>query len=149
MTWTTKNIPMNTSDTRRRSSGAKGGPRSIYGPSRPTEGIIHGCRAGHRHGEGSFRDRRLTGLVARRRSSGRREASGPPRQERLKKWKDKTFAAGVDRKVIEKGAALMEVPLEELIADTIEGMRPSRNNRPQGKPVTCSLFLDLSGKEDL
>jgi putative nucleotidyltransferase with HDIG domain len=41
----------------------------------------------------------------------------------LKKWKEKGFAAGVDRKVIEKGAALMEVPLEELIADTIEGMR--------------------------
>ncbi len=41
----------------------------------------------------------------------------------LKKWKDKTFAAGVDRKVIEKGASLMEVPLEELIADTIEGMK--------------------------
>lgn len=29
----------------------------------------------------------------------------------------------MDRKVIEKGAALMEVPLEELIADTIEGMK--------------------------
>jgi len=41
----------------------------------------------------------------------------------LKKWKDKAFAAGVDRKVIEKGAALMGVPLEELIADTIEGMK--------------------------
>jgi putative nucleotidyltransferase with HDIG domain len=41
----------------------------------------------------------------------------------LKKWKDKAFAAGVDRNVIEKGAALMEVPLEELIADTIEGMK--------------------------
>jgi len=41
----------------------------------------------------------------------------------LKKWKDKGFAAGVDRKVIEKGAALMEVPLDQLIADTIEGMK--------------------------
>ncbi|MEK6653977.1 MAG: hydrolase, partial [Thermodesulfobacteriota bacterium] len=41
----------------------------------------------------------------------------------LKKWKDKAFAAGVDRSVIEKGAALMGVPLEELIADTIEGMK--------------------------
>jgi hypothetical protein len=29
----------------------------------------------------------------------------------------------VDRKVIAKGAALMGVPLEELIADAIEGMR--------------------------
>ena len=41
----------------------------------------------------------------------------------LKKWKDKAFAAGVDRSVIEKGAALLGVSLEELIADTIEGMR--------------------------
>jgi putative nucleotidyltransferase with HDIG domain len=41
----------------------------------------------------------------------------------LKKWKDKAFAAGVDRSVIEKGAALMGVSLEELIADTIEGMK--------------------------
>jgi predicted hydrolase (HD superfamily) len=41
----------------------------------------------------------------------------------LKKWKDKAFAAGVDRSVILKGAALMGVPLEELIADTIEGMK--------------------------
>jgi len=37
--------------------------------------------------------------------------------------KDRAFAAGVDRNVIEKGAALMEVPLEERIADTIEGMQ--------------------------
>ena len=41
----------------------------------------------------------------------------------LKKWKDKAFAAGVNRKVIEKGAVLMGVSLEELIADTIEGMK--------------------------
>jgi putative nucleotidyltransferase with HDIG domain len=41
----------------------------------------------------------------------------------LKKWKDKAFAAGVNRQVIEKGTALMGVPLEELIADTIEGMK--------------------------
>jgi putative nucleotidyltransferase with HDIG domain len=40
-----------------------------------------------------------------------------------KKWKDKAFAAGVDRAVIERGAGLLGLPLEELIADTIEGMR--------------------------
>jgi len=40
-----------------------------------------------------------------------------------KKWKEKRFAAGVDRAVIEKGAALMGVSLEDLIADTIEGMK--------------------------
>lgn len=41
----------------------------------------------------------------------------------LKKWKEKGFAAGVNRSVIEQGAALMGVPLDELIADTIEGMK--------------------------
>lgn len=41
----------------------------------------------------------------------------------LKKWKEKGFAAGVDRSVIEKGAAMMGVPLEELVSDTIEGMK--------------------------
>jgi putative nucleotidyltransferase with HDIG domain len=40
-----------------------------------------------------------------------------------KKWTDKKFAAGVDRSVIEKGAALLGVSLEELITDCIMGMR--------------------------
>ncbi len=40
-----------------------------------------------------------------------------------KKWKDKRFAAGVDRGIIEKGAAMLEVELGELITDTIMGMR--------------------------
>ncbi|MBK5095505.1 MAG: hydrolase, partial [Deltaproteobacteria bacterium] len=41
-----------------------------------------------------------------------------------KKWKDKAFAAGVNREVIEKGAGLLGISLDELIADTIEGMKP-------------------------
>jgi putative nucleotidyltransferase with HDIG domain len=40
-----------------------------------------------------------------------------------KKWKDKSFAAGVDRGIIERGAGLLGVEVSELIADTIEGMR--------------------------
>lgn len=40
-----------------------------------------------------------------------------------KKWKDKRFAAGVDRSIIEKGAAELGVDLTELITDTIMGMR--------------------------
>ena len=40
-----------------------------------------------------------------------------------KKWKDKRFAAGVDRGVIEKGAGMLGVELSELITDTIMGMR--------------------------
>jgi predicted hydrolase (HD superfamily) len=39
------------------------------------------------------------------------------------KWKDKRFAAGVDRSVIEKGAEMLGVTLDELIKDCIEGMR--------------------------
>jgi predicted hydrolase (HD superfamily) len=39
------------------------------------------------------------------------------------KWKDKRFAAGVDRSVIEKGAAMLGVTLDELIDDTIKGMQ--------------------------
>ncbi len=40
-----------------------------------------------------------------------------------KKWKDKRFAAGVDRSVIERGAEMLGVELSELISDTIMGMR--------------------------
>lgn len=40
-----------------------------------------------------------------------------------KKWNDKRFAAGVDRSVIEKGAAMLGVTLDELITDCIMGMR--------------------------
>ena len=40
-----------------------------------------------------------------------------------KKWKDARFAAGVDRSLIERGAELLGMPLEELIAETISGMR--------------------------
>ena len=39
------------------------------------------------------------------------------------KWKDKRFAAGVDRAVIEKGAEKLGVGVEELIEDTIKGMQ--------------------------
>ncbi len=40
-----------------------------------------------------------------------------------KKWKDKRFAAGVDRSIIEKGAALLGVDLNDLITETIRGMQ--------------------------
>ncbi|HUV52607.1 MAG TPA: hydrolase, partial [Dehalococcoidia bacterium] len=41
----------------------------------------------------------------------------------MKKWKDKAFAAGVNRSVIEKGTAMLEVELRDLITDVIMGMR--------------------------
>ena len=40
-----------------------------------------------------------------------------------KKWKDKRFAAGVDRSIIENGAGMLGVEISELIVDTIAGMQ--------------------------
>jgi putative nucleotidyltransferase with HDIG domain len=51
-----------------------------------------------------------------------------------KKWKDKAFAAGADREVIQKGIDLLGVERSELIADVIEGM----------KAVAVKLELDGS-----
>ena len=41
----------------------------------------------------------------------------------MKKWKDRAFAASVDRSIIEKGAAMLGVELRDLITDVIMGMR--------------------------
>jgi predicted hydrolase (HD superfamily) len=41
----------------------------------------------------------------------------------MKKWKDKSFAAGVNRIVIEKGAAMLGMELRDLVTDVIMGMR--------------------------
>ena len=46
-----------------------------------------------------------------------------PAKSVLKKWKDKRFAAGVDRSIIERGAQMLGVDLSELVNDTIMGMR--------------------------
>jgi len=40
-----------------------------------------------------------------------------------KKWKDKRFAAGVDRSIIEKGAEILGLEVSEVIEMTIMGMR--------------------------
>ncbi len=66
----------------------------------------------------------LTGLVAAAalvRPS--RSVTDLPVKSVRKKWKDKAFAAGVDREVIRKGAELLGVEVPDLIADTIDGMR--------------------------
>jgi putative nucleotidyltransferase with HDIG domain len=41
----------------------------------------------------------------------------------MKKWKQKAFAAGANREVILQGAEMLGVELNELIGDTIQGMR--------------------------
>jgi predicted hydrolase (HD superfamily) len=40
-----------------------------------------------------------------------------------KKWKDKSFAAGADREIIQKGIDMLGMERNEVIADVIEGMR--------------------------
>lgn len=40
-----------------------------------------------------------------------------------KKWKDKRFAAGVDRTIIDRGAEMLGMDRTELITETITGMR--------------------------
>ena len=40
-----------------------------------------------------------------------------------KKWKDRHFAAGVSREIIQKGAEMLGMELSDLITDTIMGMR--------------------------
>ncbi len=41
----------------------------------------------------------------------------------MKKWKQKGFAAGVNREVIEQGADMLGIELKDLVADVIGGMR--------------------------
>lgn len=40
-----------------------------------------------------------------------------------KKWKQKAFAAGVNREIIQQGADMLKIELSELITDVIMGMR--------------------------
>ena len=40
-----------------------------------------------------------------------------------KKFKDTAFAAGVDREVIRKGCEMLNVPLDDIMRETIEGMK--------------------------
>ena len=41
----------------------------------------------------------------------------------MKKYKDRRFAAGVNREVIEKGASMLDMDLDYVITETISGMR--------------------------
>jgi putative nucleotidyltransferase with HDIG domain len=40
-----------------------------------------------------------------------------------KKWKQKSFAAGVDRELIQKGSEMMGMELDEVMQKTLEGMQ--------------------------
>ena len=41
----------------------------------------------------------------------------------MKKWKDKAFAAGVNREVIAEGAQMLGMDLDKVIQETIKGMQ--------------------------
>ncbi len=41
----------------------------------------------------------------------------------MKKWKDKSFAAGVNRSIIETGTAMLGMQLSDVVTDVIMGMR--------------------------
>jgi len=41
----------------------------------------------------------------------------------MKKWKDKSFAAGANRDVIKQGAEMLGIEITELVEETIAGMR--------------------------
>ncbi len=45
-----------------------------------------------------------------------------------KKWKEKNFAAGANREVIQKGAEMLGISLDELIQLTIDGMKTVAND---------------------
>ena len=52
-----------------------------------------------------------------------------------KKWKNKRFAAGVNREIIDKGAEMLGMERNELITDTIMGMRE------------VAMQIDLAGED--
>ena len=45
-----------------------------------------------------------------------------------KKWKIQSFAAGVNREIIEKGAQMLGMPLDEVIQETINAMKAVAKN---------------------
>ncbi len=49
-----------------------------------------------------------------------------------KKWKQKGFAAGANRQVIDRGAQLLGVERDQLIADVIQGMRAAEDAAVDG-----------------
>lgn len=60
-----------------------------------------------------------------------------------KKWKDRGFAAGADREIIERGAEMLGMEIADLIAETIEGMKTAASELG----LDGSLAEDHSAKE--
>ena len=67
----------------------------------------------------------LIGAVARMHPSG--NVKDLETKSVLKKFKTPKFAAGCSREVIQNGADMLEMPLEELVEQTILAMRASED----------------------
>ena len=65
----------------------------------------------------------LTGLIVAVALIKGRELANVTVESVLKKWKEKSFAKGVNRQDIERGAADLGVPLEKHIEIVLEGMK--------------------------
>lgn len=87
-------------------------------------GIVTEVKPEHRMEQVLYATDELTGLVAATalmrpsRSLHDLEAKSV-----MRKWKEKSFAAGVDRQIIQAGATMLGMLLPDLIAETIEAMR--------------------------
>lgn len=63
-----------------------------------------------------------------------------------KKWKQKSFAAGVNREVIEQGAEKMGMALDQVIEETIKGMQTAAESigllgNPQADCAICANWI--------
>ncbi|HHV38695.1 MAG TPA: HDIG domain-containing protein [Tepidimicrobium sp.] len=65
----------------------------------------------------------LTGLIAANALVRPTGLEGMKVKSVRKKWKDKSFAAGVNREVIAEGAEMLDMELGDVIAETIKGMQ--------------------------
>ena len=87
-------------------------------------GFVTDVKPEHRMEQALFATDELTGLVtatALMRPS--RSVLDMKAKSVKKKWKDKSFAAGVNREVIQQGAQMLNMELADLITETIAGMR--------------------------
>ncbi len=87
------------------------------------DGNLYRCRASRNYGEGLYTIDELTGLInatALMRPTG---ISDMKVKSLKKKWKDKSFAAGVDREIIREGSEMLDMDLNEIMEETITAMR--------------------------
>ncbi len=83
-----------------------------------------GCGTCRKNGKILYTIDEITGLInACADYAPFQERAGFGVKEREEKIQDRSFAAGVSREVIQKGAEMLGMPLDEIITETILGMR--------------------------